>query len=109
MAEQIDYGKWLADAAEEMKARARTYVLWASDGPVAAGDLDALKSRAEKTVTKIVGDTQYKWEPVEKGEDDDWDNRQALHRRSNATGSWLQMQYFIDEVTVLAAKKKAGA
>jgi hypothetical protein len=105
MAEKIDYEKWLADAAEEMKARAKTHVLWASGGPVAAGDLDALKGRAEKMLTKIVGATQYKWEPVEKGEDDDWDNRLVLTRKAGPD-RWIQMPYFIDEVPVLAKGSK---
>ncbi|MFF1701243.1 hypothetical protein [Streptomyces sp. NPDC058252] len=86
----------------------KAYVLWTRRGPVAVGDLDALKVRAEKMATKIVGDTQYKWEPVAVGEDDDWASHLGMHRRSQATGRWLQMPYIIDEVPVVATKKKAG-
>lgn len=88
---------------------AKTYVLWASKGPIEAGDLDALKARAEKLVTKVVGQSDMKWEPVEKVEDDDPDNRLSLHRRNQSSRSWISLPYFIDEVPVAVAKKKAGA
>jgi hypothetical protein len=87
----------------------KTHVLWASKGPIAAGDLDTLKVRAEKMVTAIVGATEYRWDQVEKVEDDDPENRLSLYRKNTSASTWINLPYFIDEVPVVAPKKKAGA
>jgi hypothetical protein len=87
---------------------AKTYVLSSGSGPIAAGDLDALKARAEKSITGITGDNEYKWEKVEESEDEP-STRLGLHRRNRTSGRWIYVKNFIDEVPVVADKKKAGA
>lgn len=89
---------------------AKTFVLSDGTGPVAAGDLEALKVRAEKMVTAIVGATTFKWETVEETDDDERNNRLQLHRKSGASDRWIYVKTYIDEVALVAAKKKpAGA
>lgn len=87
-------------------AAKKTYVLVTNVGPVAAGDdLDALKAHGEKLIAKIVGATQFKWEPVEKAEEDDPDNRLGLYRKAGPQGRWIYVGQYIDEVPVVGAKK----
>lgn len=85
-----------------------THVLSVHTGPIATGDLDALKAFAEKRVAKIVGvATEFKWEPAEKGEDGLPEDRLELHR--TMCGRWIDVGCFIDEVPRLAPTRKAGA
>jgi hypothetical protein len=85
---------------------AKTYVLWSDTGPVAVGDLDVVKARGEKILKDLTTSTRFKWVPVE---DEKHPGRLALHRWVDMTGSWINVQKYIDAVPVVAAKKKAGA
>lgn len=87
----------------------KTYVLSTEAGPVAAGDLDALKARGEKMVTEIVGATTFRWEKVEEAEDVEQDNRLRLFRKNSASGKWIHVRTYIEEVPLLVDKNPAGA
>lgn len=81
---------------------AKTYVLWSSKGPVAAGDLDAVKARGEKMLKDLTTSTRFKWEPVE-----EHPGRLALHRWVDMTSDWINVQQYLDEVPTLTVNKKA--